>query len=307
MRYTVIGTGAIGSYYGGRLQQSGLTVNYLARSDYAQLKSSGMVIESIDGDFKLEEIAAFKKAEDIPETDVILVSLKTTANSKLPDLIRPLVNSGTVILVLQNGLDMEEELRTAFPEARVMGGMCFICSFRKAPGHIVHVDKGSILAAPLDPADLPILKLIEADFIAAGIEFKSSDDLRTSRWSKLLWNIPFNGLSVVLNATTNDILSSRQGETIVRKLMSEVVQGARADGCSLTESQIEPMIDFTRVMTPYKPSMKLDFESGRPMEIDYMFRKPLKAAEKNGIELPSISMIADQLEILEGLSNQSQG
>ncbi len=304
MRYTVIGTGAIGSYYGGRLQQSGLMVNYLARSDYEHLKSSGMVIESINGDFKLEDIAAFKKAEDIPETDVVLVSLKTTANSKLPDLIRPLVHRGTVILVLQNGLDMEEELRTAFPEARVMGGMCFICSFRKAPGHIMHVDKGSILAAPLDPADLPILKQIETDFIAAGIEFKSSEDLRTSRWSKLLWNIPFNGLSVILNATTSDILSSRQGETIVRKLMSEVVQGARADGCSLNESQIEPMIDFTRVMTPYKPSMKLDFESGRPMEIDYMFRKPLKAAEKKGIELPSITMIADQLEILEGLNNQ---
>lgn len=299
MRYTILGTGGIGGYYGGRLQLAGYSVSFLARSEYAHLKQHGLQVQSVDGDFKLDEIAVFQRPEEVPEADVVVICMKTTANSNLAEILRPIVRPGTVLLVLQNGLGMEEELKELFPEAVVVGGMCFICTFRIGPGRISHVDKGLIQGAVLQQDDVEIAEKIAGEFSAAGIPFSLRSDLRTTRWGKLLWNIPFNGLSVVMNANTQELLGCAEGEALVRRLMQEVVAGAKAEGCQLSEEQIEPMIEFTKVMTPYKPSMKLDFEAGRPMELHYMFRKPLAAASVAGVKLPMIAMLADQLAFLE--------
>lgn len=305
MRYTVLGTGAIGCYYGGRLQQAGLPVDYLARGDYEYFSQNGLIVESIDGDFQLDKISVFKDPAKMPKNDVVLISMKTSANVDLPNMLRPIVHPGIILMVLQNGLEMEEELQEAFPEATVIGAMCFICSFRKAPGHICHIDKGSINASPLKAEDMPQLENIKDDFTKAGIGFKIFSDLRTARWNKLLWNIPFNGLSVLLNADTEKILSLPEGEAMVRRLMEEVILGAHSEGCDLSRDLIDPMINFTRVMVPYKPSMKLDYEAGRPMEIEYLFRKPLLAAKKQGVELPNILQLADQLDFLEKVNMES--
>jgi len=174
MKYTVLGTGAVGGYYGARLQKSGLDVDFLARSDYSVIKERGLRIDSCQGDFVLDRVNVYSSAEELPPTDVILVSLKTTANDKLAELLRPVVKKGTVILILQNGLGMEEEVSALFPEAVVLGGMCFICSQKRGDGHIVHLDKGSISAAPLREEGRDLLMKIQDDFQKAGVEMTLS-------------------------------------------------------------------------------------------------------------------------------------
>ncbi|MDC7218958.1 MAG: putative 2-dehydropantoate 2-reductase [Spirochaetales bacterium] len=299
MKYTILGTGAVGGYYGAKLQQGGLAVDFLARSDYETIKSDGLRVDSCQGDFILDSVNVYSSVQDMPETDVILVSLKTTANGGLYDLLKPLVKEGTAIFVLQNGLGMEEEIAALFPRARILGGMCFICSQKREPGHIVHLDKGSISAAPLKEEDRPLLKEIQADFTQAGVEMTLLDDLKTARWYKLLWNIPFNGLSVVLNANTKEMMESEEGYNLGKILMEEVVAGAAACGCTFEPGTVDNMLEFTRVMEPYEPSMKLDFDSRRKMELEYMYRKPLAAAKEAGVELKAIAMLADQLTFME--------
>ncbi len=299
MKYTVIGTGAVGGYYGAMLQKSGLEVDFLARSDYEHIRQKGLKVESCRGDFVLDRVNVYPKPEDLPPTDVILVALKTTANGTLEKLLKPVVRKGTVILVLQNGLGMEQELSLLFPEAVVLGAMCFICSQKKGDGHIAHLDKGSISAAPLREGDGDLLRAIGEDFTRAGVEITLLEDLPTARWNKLLWNIPYNGLSVVLGADTKQIMESPSGSRLAKALMEEVVAGAAACGCSFAPDAVEKMLEYTRVMTPYEPSMKLDFDKGRRMELEYMYRRPLRAASEKGVSLPHIAMLADQLAFLE--------
>jgi 2-dehydropantoate 2-reductase len=304
MKYTILGSGAVGGYYGAKLMKSGLSVDFLARSDYAHIKKEGLKIDSYRGDFTLNDVSVYSSVQDLPETDVVLVSMKTTSNGLLKDLLKPLVKQGTVIFILQNGLGMEEETARWFPEAKVMGGMCFICSQKKGPGHILHLDKGSISTAPLDFKDRPLLETIMGDFTAAGVEMTLLDDLKAARWNKLLWNIPFNGLSVALDADTKEMMESEYGRSMARTLMEEVVAGAEACGAPLEPESVDRMLEYTRNMEPYEPSMKLDYDNHRKMELEYMYLRPLAQAKAAGRELPTIEMLANQLAFMEENCNK---
>ncbi|MDC7125069.1 MAG: 2-dehydropantoate 2-reductase N-terminal domain-containing protein, partial [Spirochaetales bacterium] len=142
--YAVIGTGAIGGYYGARLAESGKDVQFLARSDADYIKNNGLRVTSPEGDISLDNVKVFKSTEEMAPVDVILVAIKTTANNSIPKLISPLAKKGTIILLLQNGLGMEEEVRSSFPSCHVIGGMCFICSQKREPGVITHMDYGAV-------------------------------------------------------------------------------------------------------------------------------------------------------------------
>ncbi len=298
MKYTVIGTGAIGGYYGGKLARAGLEVNFLARSDYEHIKQKGLQIDSVYGDFHLNNVNVFSSAGEMPETDAVIISLKTTSNRELKNIISPLVKAGTAILVLQNGLGMEEEIQKDFPDAAVIGGMCFICSQKRGHGHIVHMDEGSVNFSPLNEKHSVLMKNIIDDFEKAEIKASYTENLKSARWGKLLWNIPFNGLSVVLNANTSEIMNSEYATSIARMILEEVMEGAEACGCTLHPDSPERILKFTRKMVPYDPSMKLDFDSRRELEIEYIYRNPIKEAEKHGVKLPLIKMLADQLSFI---------
>lgn len=303
--YTIVGTGAVGGYFGARLARAGATVRFLARSDYQTIKDSGLEIESVAGNFTLPKVDVYRDSADIPESDVVAVAIKTTANGELPKLLKPLVKPGTIVLLMQNGLGMESEIQEAFPASIVTGGLCYICAKKDGPGRIVHQDKGTITVGALSRVldeDSPhriAISGIARDFALAGVPAEVSDSLGTSRWKKLLWNIPFNGLSVVLNADTREILATPSSRRMAIRLMEEVSRGAAACGFPLEKGSIEKMVSFTEIMTPYEPSMKLDWDAHRPMEIESMYRAPVRAARSAGVELGAVASLGDLLEYME--------
>lgn len=300
--YSIIGTGAIGGYYGGRLAEAGRTVSFLARSDYEYLLKNGLTVDSCAGDFSLPVIDVHNRASDLPERDVVVISLKTTANELLRELLSPIVREGTILLVLQNGLGMEGEIASWFPRAEVIGGMCFICCQKRNPGRISHLDYGSLTLAALDGDSTrarAILEELKTDFSDAKIPVTVSPSLGEARWRKLLWNIPYNGCSVILDCDTKVLMDTAASRRLVRSLMEEVVLGAAACGYRFEAGAVDRMLEFTDRMTPYEPSMKLDWDFGRPMEIAYMYRNPVEAARRSGTELPHISMLMEELLFLE--------
>jgi 2-dehydropantoate 2-reductase len=143
------------------------------------------------------------------------------------------------------------------------------------------------------------LKQIVADFHLAGIHSELSPDLKFARWQKLVWNIPFNGMTVVLNSTTDRLMSNDQTRELSKELMLEVIHGANACGVLLHESLAQQMIDMTITMKPYAPSMKLDYDHRRTMEIEYIYSKPLEKARKAGFEMPKVSMLEKQLRFIQ--------
>ena len=297
--YTVIGTGAVGGYYGGRLAESGRRVNFLARSDYNQIKETGLRVDSPRGNFHLKKVNVYRESEDLPETDILLIALKTTSNSKLKELISPIIRKDTAILILQNGLGMEEQLKNWFPDNPVLGGMCFICSRKAGPGHIHHQDYGLITLGCLYKDDTALRDAIGLDMEESGIPVTLVDDLHEARWRKLLWNIPYNGLSVALNANTKRIMGTSSSREMIKRMMQEVIAGASACGVSIEEEVVEKMLVFTDKMIPYEPSMKLDYDNNRVMELEYMYHRPLMEASENGFEMKSVWMLYKQLLFME--------
>ncbi|MBW4659028.1 MAG: putative 2-dehydropantoate 2-reductase [Drouetiella hepatica Uher 2000/2452] len=319
--YAILGTGALGGFYGARLQQAGIEVHFLLRSDYEQVRQQGLTLESPDGNVTLPQVYAYRNVCDMPPCDVVIVALKTTQNHLLPDLLPPVLKDNGVVLVLQNGLGIEVEVAKIVGSDRVVGGLCFLCSNKIAPGHIRHLDYKQITLGDYgietngesySPCGVTErMQQIATDFERAGIPIDCAEDLFIARWKKLVWNIPFNGLSVVLNATTHEMMADDQTRTLAEKLMEEVVLGAAACVRAIDPSStravpphfIQTMLEYTAKMTPYRTSMKLDYDDRRPLETEAILGNPLRMAKQAGVELPRIEMLYQQLKFL-GARNQ---
>ena len=299
IKYGVVGTGALGGFYGGMLAKTGQDVHFLFRSDYEFVQQHGLRVDSVMGNFQLQPIRAYKKSTDMPECDVVLVCLKTTGNHHMAELIKPILHAGSIVILLQNGLGLEEDLAKQLPNAYIAGGLAFICSNKIGPGHIHHLDYGKLIIGSYNVPDDTILKQVVSDFQAAGIPTDLSPNLLFARWQKLVWNIPFNGMTVVLNTTTDKIMDNEQTRELSKELMLEVIHGANACGVPLKESLAQQMIDMTIKMKPYAPSMKLDYDHRRAMEIAYIYSKPIETARTNGFEMSKVSMLEKQLRFIQ--------
>ena len=303
MKIGVIGTGAVGGYYGALLVRSGFDVHFLLRSDYAHVRDHGLLVESIDGDFALEDVHAYGSPEDMPVCDVAIVALKTTRNDQLSSILPQITGKSAIVVVLQNGLGIEQDISEIVPSASIVGGLCFLCSHKTNPGHIRHLGYGSIRFGqyPKDGRSAGVsgeLKTVADIFIKAGVPVHLTENLEKARWEKLVWNMGFNGLTVILNATTGKIMKNAASRGLVRELMIEVIGGARACGYEMEDKFADSVLTATEQMADYSPSMKLDFEAGRPLETDSIYWRPIAAAEKHGFDMAKLKVLARQLDFL---------
>ncbi len=298
MRIAIVGAGALGLYYGALLQKSGADVHFLLRRDYDAISKNGLKVFSINGDFTLPKVKGYRQSDEIGPVDLVLVGLKTFANDRYAELITPLLGERTQILTLQNGLGNEEALAGLFGEERIIGGVAFLCSNRGAPGEVRHLGEGRIVLGEYQRVDRERLNALLALFRNAGVDCRATDDLQRSRWEKLVWNIPFNGLCALLLQPVNLLLTPGPSRQLVRNLMLEVIAAANAQGLlrPIPESYAESMLEFTDTMGDYKPSMQIDREEGRQLEMSSIFAAPLDYGQKKGIAMPRVEMLATLLE-----------
>jgi 2-dehydropantoate 2-reductase len=302
--YAILGTGALGGFYGARLCRAGADVHFLLHSDFEHVRQHGLVIDSKDGDFVLPRVQAYKDVRDMPRCDVAVVALKATQNHLLPALLPPVLADGGTILLMQNGLGGEEEAARAAPGHAVLAGLCFLCSNKVAPGHIRHLDYGTVrfaeYAADSAPAGIgDRTRGIAQDFANAGIQVDTKEDLVLARWQKLVWNVPMSGLSVVLDAHTQALMTDPYTRALAEDIMHEVVAGARACGRHIHDNFVQKMIDMTVAMPPYRASMKIDFDDGKPMEVEAIYGNPLRVARAAGAPMPLVETLYRQLKFLD--------
>ena len=298
--YAIIGTGALGGYYGARLQRAGGEVHFLLHSDYEHVRQHGLICESKDGDFTLPKVNAYRDTRDMPRCDVVCVCLKTTQNHLLSQLLPPVVKDDGAVLVMQNGLGIEEQVAEIVGAERVMGALCFLCSNKIGPGHIRHLDYGHVALGEFATRGVSDrMRAIAEDLNRAGIRTELNDNLQAARWQKLVWNIPYNGLSVVLDATTDELMKDPNTRGLVEQIMHEVVADARACGATLPEQIVAKMLSYTDKMIPYRTSMKIDYDEHSPIEVEAIFGNPLRAAEKAGAKSPLLEQIYCQLKFLD--------
>jgi 2-dehydropantoate 2-reductase len=308
MKIAVVGCGALGSYYGAFLCRAGHATHFLLRSDYETVRRDGVHISSPQGDLTARPICA-RRPEEIGRADLVIVALKSTANRILPETLPPLVGPETLVLTLQNGLGNEAFIAGIVGAERTLGGLCFVCLNRVAPGRIAHMAHGAIVMGeygrPAQARTHQIAKMISD----AGISCRVAENIEQAHWEKLVWNIPFNGLGVASAAgveavlsgqlngepgiclTTDKLLGDARWETLVRELMLEIVRAARAMGYEIPESVADYQIERTRGMGAYKASTLIDFERGQPLELETLFLEPLRQAHKAGVECPRLEAL----------------
>lgn len=300
LSYAIIGTGAIGGYYGGRLALSGQDVHFLYHSEYDYVKTNGLDVKSVNGDFHLNNMQVYNNTESMPKCDVVLVCMKSTQNDKLPQMLAPIVKEDSTIMLIQNGLGLEQELAQSFPNQVIAGGMAFICTSRVSPGHIVHADYGALTTAYLDNKFCAeTAEQIKEDFKNAGVPYTQGDDLNMFRWRKLVWNIPYNGLTVALRTTTDKLMQHPASRQLITELMEETVAGARACGANIKDDFVQKMLNNTDNMEPYAPSMRLDYDNQRKMEIRAIYSNPIRMAKEAGFYMRKVEMLEQQLLFIE--------
>ncbi|HWB60126.1 MAG TPA: 2-dehydropantoate 2-reductase [Chthoniobacteraceae bacterium] len=285
-KVAVVGSGAVGCYYGAMLAHHGGNVHFLMRRDLEAVRKNGLQIRSPGGDFHLTNVNARGSTSEIGPCDLVLIALKTTANKALEELIPPLLKENTALLTLQNGFGNEDFLAERFGRERVMGGLCFVCLNRTAPGVVEHFGYGALSIGEMDRPSQPRTKRVVDDFNATGIHTRAVENLGTERWRKLVWNVPFNGLTIAAGGITTDLVVGDEGlQLLSRNLMAEVIGAAAKEGHVIPHEFIEEQIARTVKMGAYKPSSLIDYWEGREVEVESIWGEPYRRGLRSGAQV----------------------
>jgi 2-dehydropantoate 2-reductase len=311
-RIGIIGTGAIGGFYGVMLARAGFDVHFLLRSEFAPVSAQGLQVNSaVHGAMHIPSVQAYRHAAEMPACDWLLVGAKTTSNAELAPLISSVAAPGAKVLLLQNGLAVEDALRPLLPDTlHLLGGLCFICVHRSAPGVIEHQSLGALsIGYHSGPAIEPAARQMIVDeganlFRVAGLDATAMPCLELARWQKLVWNVPYNGLSVLLNASTRELMANADSRALIHALMLEVLQGAAACGHNLPAGYADKLLTTTDRMPEYWPSMYHDALLRRPLELTAIYATPLAAAALAGCRLPRIEALQQALAFVEARNQQ---
>ncbi|HZP60346.1 MAG TPA: 2-dehydropantoate 2-reductase [Opitutaceae bacterium] len=298
-KIAIVGSGAIGLYYGTKLALAGGDVRFLMRSDLAAVRARGSIRLCVGrSTTELHPAAVFGAADEIGSVDLVIVTLKTTANGEFPRLLPPLLGPQTAILTLQNGLGSDEQLGALFGAERVMGGLAFIATNRTGPGEVVCYHPGSVALGELGRPATERTRALAAQFEAAGVKTGVTENLNEARWRKLIWNIPFNGLAVAHRCATDTLCAGPALAAEVKALMREVQAAAARLGFIIHDEFLREQFDVTPSLGAYQPSSLVDHLAGREVEVEAIWGEPLRRARAAGAATPRLEKLYGELKRL---------
>jgi 2-dehydropantoate 2-reductase len=325
----IIGSGAVGSYYGARLRECGHDVKFLLRDPtYQRVCNNGMRIESVDGDCFIpgdEADTFYDRSSSIGEVDFCIIAVKGTAETlnALKPLISPVVGARTTVIAIMNGFVDGEICRMVPPETPVFGAMAFTCCSKvpaedeAEPYAIEHSKYGALtigLAGQGPGGGSTANKaLLENRMLGlwegSNVSVKLEKNLRRGRWEKSLWNLPFNGLCVAQGGITVDkVVLDATLRAEAKAIMSEVAVLGNADlkrqheeegggtiAEPLGETEMTKLWELTDTMGPYSPSTMLDLVAGATLETPFLFDYPVKRASELGVRVPHLEHLVRQI------------
>ena len=299
MKILVVGAGAIGGYFGGRLLEQGQDVTFLVRERRKEmLEKTGLQIESINGNAKL--VPRLITVNDSGETfDLILLSTKSYHLAQAIEDVRPFVKNDTTILPLLNGIAHLDQLTEAFGEDAVIGGLCFIETtldehgtiLQKSPSHQL------IFGERSGERTLRIEKLKEV-FNGANASFELSTQITQEMWHKYLFITTFSGITSLMESPIGPIMELETGQHTVVAFLEELAEIMRKMDAPIIQTITTELFNKIKVM-PYdmKSSMQRDLEKALPLEADHLQGYLLQHAQD--ISVPILETIYTKLRIYE--------
>jgi 2-dehydropantoate 2-reductase len=298
----VIGAGAVGALFGSALARRGAAVSVVCRSDYEVVQREGYAIRSpVFGDHRFQPHRVYRNVAECTEApDYVLLTVKVLPSVDRVALLRPVIGPQTVIVLIENGVAIEDEIATAFPNNELLSSLAFVGVGRAGPGQINHQTLGSLTMGSYPSGMSEAAQKLAALFEAAGVPCKLTDKVIGARWQKAVWNAPFNPISILGGGLdTAAMLRTEDERAFIREAMLEVCAVAAADGHPQSPKLVDAMIATTLQMPAYKTSMALDRENGREMEIEAILGNVVRAAKTLRVATPKLETIYSLAKMVE--------
>lgn len=308
-RILLFGTGSVGTVYAYLLKRGGAEVTAVCRSNYEAAKANGFTINSTKfGDIHFKPKVVKQPADATGTWDFIVVCAKSMPGSKpsQPEIIKPAVGPDTAIVVIQNGIAIEEEYAELFPQNPILSCVTYLPVTQTSPGVIVHkeVERLQIGTYPSgEPAGQEKLNDFVAVMKAGGGNIEVYDDIQEERWSKLVVNAAWNPVTALSRSRDAYFLkSSPEAVDMIYNIMLEVAKIAQAAGYeNVNEDLVNHQLDRARVRdTPgVEPSMMADAMHGRAMEVEAIVGNTIKIARRHSVQTPLLTAIYVLMKALD--------
>lgn len=272
MRIAVLGTGAVGGYFGAKLAAAGHEVVFIARGKHLiAMQRNGLRVQSPAGDLHLETPLFSGSPREAGIVELVLFCVKSYDTTEAAAALAPMIGDNTLIVSLQNGIDNPEKIAALWGKKRTLAGVVYIGAQVTLPGVIVHSSGGRIIVGEVSQAGGPGDKAcyaLKRSLISSGIPCEISTAIEQVQWSKLLWNAPFCAISCLTRSTAKEIVDSEPLTQLALGCMIEVQAAARTRGVDLDTGLFDQTLDFSKGLGDFKPSMLQDLEAGKPLEYD---------------------------------------
>lgn len=267
MRIAVMGTGAVGGYFGAKLAAAGHELAFIARGPHLQaLRANGLRVTSANDDLQIDNAQFTDDTATIGKVDLILFCVKSYDTETAAEQIRPLVSDRTLILSLQNGIDNPEKLARVYHPEQVLPAVVYVGAQLTSPGVITHANGGRIIFGQSDGGASASSTLLRQTLSDAGIPCEISAEIHKIQWTKLLWNAPFCAIGCLARANVKQIVESDSLTALALDCMTEVHAAARTRNIDLRREQFDEIMTFSRTLGEFKPSMLQDLQAGKPLE-----------------------------------------
>jgi 2-dehydropantoate 2-reductase len=300
MRILILGAGAVGGYFGGRLVEKGEDVTFLVRPKRKQqLNENGLVTHSTHGDFSAP-VQTLSPGDHAEPFDLIILGVKAYHLEQALPSLTPYVGENTAILPLLNGITHLQVLKETFGEEKVLGGLCFIETTLNEKGEIEQYSSAhDLVFGELDGTDSPRVKRILSHLSGTRAKVRTSDHILREMWNKYIFISTFSGITSLMKSSIGPILDAPYGKEVTRRLLSEIVTIAKTQQSDLDEKIEEKVFAILQQIEPtMKSSMLRDTEKGHAVEADHLQGSLIQMAPE-GMDLPMLKTVYNALKVYE--------
>jgi len=287
MRIAVFGAGAVGGYFGGRLAHAGEDVFFIARGSHLRaLEENGLKVESINGNFHLEQIHVSDDPVQAGKRDVILLGVKAWQIPQAALAIRPMIGEDTIVVPLCNGVTASSQLELVLGRKHVVGGLCRISAFIQQPGVIRHVGITPYIAfGDLDGRHDPRCEKLRDAFLRADVLAEVSKDIVSAIWQKFIFIAAISGVGAITRVPVGALRQIPETRNLLIDSMKEIFMVAQARGIQMPEGVVEKTLTFVDGLSPAViPSMQRDMMQGKPSELEALVGAVVRLGKDSGVE-----------------------
>jgi 2-dehydropantoate 2-reductase len=302
MRISIFGTGAVGGYFGGRLSQAGENVIFIARGDHLKaMLNHGLRVDSINGDFVMQQVQATDDPSKIGEVDMVLVGVKAWQVAEAAEAMRPMIGPKTLVLPMQNGIEAPTQLSAVLGKRHVLGGLCGLFCYVAGPGHIVHAGTDPFVKfGELDNRQSRRVERLLDTFKKAGVSADIPPNIQVAMWVKFLMITVWSAMGAVTRAPAGVWRSLPETRQVAEQSLQEILAVAAALNISLPENMRQKIMAIYDGLAPQSTaSLQRDVMEGRPSELEAQIGAVVRFGKEAGVETPLFTFIYNSLLPME--------